>query len=228
MTKALSKLELEQLIRETPGLWKGRSAQHERLGENAIDTGFAALNNLLPTGGWPLRAVVEIVVQSWGNGELQLLLPLISRLTGDHSHVGIIAPPYLLYAPALIQAGITLSQLVVVDVPNSQQGQKSQRAKDIWWSAEKLLSSADCPLVLIWPMQWEVAQVRRLQLAADAGNGMAVLLRCGQPMDTPVALRLHVARSDKGVEVRLSKSRLGWGQQEAVVLPGWYTAHHST
>ncbi|MGI9290579.1 MAG: translesion DNA synthesis-associated protein ImuA, partial [Gammaproteobacteria bacterium] len=202
---------LDQLIRETPALWRGRGGQPERPGANAVDTGFTALNTLLPTGGWPLRALTEFSVAAWGSGELQLLLPLMARLTQDQIQVAMVAPPYQPYAPALAQAGVCLPYLVVVNVAE-------QRGKDIWWSAEKLLRHPDCGLVLLWPAKPHPAQIRRLQLAADAANNIGVVLGCGRPVDTPVALRLSVSRCTQGIQVAVTKSRFGWRQHGAVVL----------
>ena len=210
---------LDQLIRETPALWRGRDTQPERPGANAVDTGFADLNALLPNGGWPLRAVIELNVSTWGNGELQLLLPVMARLTRDRIRVAMVAPPYRPYAPALVQAGVCLPYLVIVEAAQNESQKKGQNSyKDIWWSAEKLLRHPDCGLVLVWPGVPHPAQIRRLQLAADAANNIGVMFRCGQPMDTPVALRLKVSRCADGIQAALTKSRFGWRQHGAVVL----------
>lgn len=215
--------ELDQLIRETPALWRGRATQPERPGANAVDTGFSGLNALLPTGGWPLRAVIELNVSTWGNGELQLLLPVMARLTRDRIRVAMVAPPYRPYAPALMQAGIYLPYLVIVEAAQNEGQKKSQNksrntGKDIWWSAEKLLRHPDCGLVLVWPGVPHPAQIRRLQLAANAANNIGVVFRCGRPVDTPVALRLRVSRCADGIQAALTKSRFGWRQHGAVVL----------
>ncbi len=234
---------LDQLVRENPALWRGRQAQartdYSRLGENAVDTGYPALNHLLPTGGWPLRAIVEIQVSAWGNGELQPLLPLMARLTSNQSRVAMVAPPHIPYAPALAQHGIALPSLIIVDMPPAPAGaarvkpgargliHRGRRkpatwsaAKEVWWAAEKLLRHHDCGLVLAWPSQPDAAQVRRLQLAADASNSIGVVFRVGKSADTPVGLRLQTERCAEGVKVRLVKSRYGWRQHGEVMLPG--------
>jgi len=219
---------LENLIRETPALWRGSESYSrgphgyshgQRPGENTVDTGYAALNQLLPNGGWPLRAVVELNVEAWGNGELQLLLPLIKRLTADQTRVAMVAPPYQPYAPALVQAGVSLPYLVVVDTREDTRNKKNRSNKNTWWCAEKLLAHDQCGLVLVWPRPTHPVQVRRLQLAADASNSLGVILHCGRPLDTPVGLRLKVGRSTEGISVTLTKSRYGWRQQGSIVLP---------
>jgi protein ImuA len=44
-------------------------------------TGFAALNKELPDAGWPRSALVELLVQQHGIGEMQLLKPVLSKLS---------------------------------------------------------------------------------------------------------------------------------------------------
>ncbi len=236
---------LDQMIRETPGLWRGKEGQKQfgrgcldkadRLEKDAVDTGFPELNALLPTGGWPLRSIVEIQVACWGNGELQPLLPFIAKLTANQSRVAMVAPPYTPYAPALMQHSVQLPQLIVVDVVPEKskantrgrrltrhkglQSARYSRAKDIWWAAEKLLRHEECGMVLAWPLRPDAAQVRRLQLAADASNSIGVVFQSGKTEDTPVGLRLQVERCADGVTVRLLKSRYGWRQHGEVVLP---------
>ena len=237
---------LDQLIRENPALWRGRQGQertgYSRLGDNAVDTGYPALNDLLPTGGWPLRAIVEIQVSAWGNGELQPLLPLMARLTSGQSRVAMVAPPHIPYAPALAQSGVSLPWLIVVDMPSTPAGMNRVKpsarglvhrggrkpapwstAKEVWWAAEKLLRHPDCGLVLAWPSRPDAAQVRRLQLAADASNSIGIVFRAGKTEDTPVGLRLQTERCAEGVKVRLVKSRYGWRQHGEVVLPNRMT-----
>ncbi len=242
---------LEQLIRETPGLWRGRDhggtrsggtrsggtpvrafdtdAGVERRAAHVFDTGYPALDDLLPTGGWPRRAVIEIVVAAWGSGELQPFLPLMTRLTAAGSRVALVAPPFQPYAPALVQAGVTLAKLLVV-APGQEPEEADtgavveRRERDAWWAAEKLLCQGDAALVLLWPGQratFRAQRVRRLQLAADRAGGIGVILGLGPAVDSPVGLRLRVARRAGAVHVALVKSRYGWCGGESVALPPW-------
>src|SRR5690606_11269280 len=63
-------------------------------------TGHAALDALLPQGGWPRRALTELLLPADGVGELSLLLPTLARMTQAGTVVAVVAPPYLPYAPA--------------------------------------------------------------------------------------------------------------------------------
>ena len=179
---------------------------------------------MLPTGGWPRRAVIEIVVDDWGNGELQPLLPLMVRLTRAGRQVALVAPPFQPCATALVQAGIDLANLLVVapGMPDSSPYSPSNSPsnsldhcsdpagngigeQDIWWAAEKLLQQGDSALVLLWPGRRSASRgtrVRRLQLAADRAGGIGVLLGRGPVMESPVGLRMHVSRRDTPAQSR--------------------------
>ena len=94
-------------------LWHaGRSAAIAADGE---PTGHAALDALLPQGGWPRRALTELLLPADGVGELALLLPTLARLTQAGSAVAVIAPPYIPYAPAWQAAGVDLALLEIVE-----------------------------------------------------------------------------------------------------------------
>ena len=53
-----------------PNLWFG--SQLARAYRKTVDTGYAALSAELPGGGWPLGALMELLVQQPGVGEMRL------------------------------------------------------------------------------------------------------------------------------------------------------------
>lgn len=59
-------------------VWKGRPAAPPA---SVHPTGLAALDAVLPTGGWPEAALSEILMAKEGVGELQLVLPTLARLS---------------------------------------------------------------------------------------------------------------------------------------------------
>ena len=84
-----------------------------------------------------------------------------------------------------------------------------------------MLRQGDCALVMIWPDPPRGAwarQVRRLQVAAEAGNSLAVLCYAGRPAGLPSAMRLKVGYCDGGMRVEVLKSRSS-GRPSSVVLP---------
>lgn len=57
-------------------------------------TGHAALDAELPNGGWPRSALVEVLLQQAGIGEMQLLKPALAKLATTQ-RIALIQPPYL-------------------------------------------------------------------------------------------------------------------------------------
>lgn len=164
-----------------PQLWRG----HQQAAIRATPTGFAALDRVLPGGGWPLGAVSEILHAQPGVGELSLALPLLAGLTQAGRKLAFVAPPCLPYAPRLAAAGLSLEQVLVVDADDTQ---------NALWSAELLLRAGGC--VLLWADKVEISALRRLQLAAESQDGCVLLYRSDRHAreSTPSALRLRVWR----------------------------------
>ena len=109
---------LETLLRG-PHLWRGDS--QAEVAQPSVPTGHAALDPLLPGGGWPRGALTELLVTHPGSGELSLLMPALARLSRQDRWIALVTPPHLPYAPALAAAGVDLARLVitVLQLPNT-------------------------------------------------------------------------------------------------------------
>ncbi len=57
-------------------LW--RASQFARGRGRVVETGYPALSAELPGGGWPVGALIDLMVQQAGVGELRLLRPALS------------------------------------------------------------------------------------------------------------------------------------------------------
>ena len=178
-----------------PKLWRG----HEQAQIRTEPTGFAELDRVLPGGGWPIGAVSEVLHAQPGVGELSLALPLLARLTQAQRKVALLAPPCLPYAPRFAVSGVQLEHLIVVN-PDS--------AQNALWSAEQLLR-AGAGSVLMWIAQAETQSLRRLQLAAESGDGCVLIYRPERfaAEATPSALRLRVWREPGATCVDVLKCR---------------------
>lgn len=199
---------LEQLLRDHPLLW--RNADAGRAAAPGLATGFPALDAALPGGGWPVGALVEIVAERWGNGELRLLLPALAAISRSR-RLAWVAPPLIPYAPALAAAGMDLARNVVVSPAGEAAG------REILWAAEKLLASPCCGMVLVWPPVLRPRDARRLQLAAQSGGGTGVVFR-QRNVPSPAALRLAVQPCQRGLRVEILKTR-GYCRRRWVELP---------
>jgi len=192
--------ELEQLLKTDGRIWRGRKTDAEL---PVLASGFPALDRVLPGGGWPLGALIEIQVSTWGIGELRLLLPMMRSLNAADRWLVWIQPPFEPYAPALCRHGLDLHRTLVVET-GAVEG-------DGWWAMEKFLRHPAAGLVMAWPKCLEMKPVRRLQLAAEQGGTIGVLFRCRETAGTPAALRLALQSAVDGLDVHLLKVRGGFG-----------------
>jgi protein ImuA len=184
-----------QTVLADPRLWRGSGTAPLR----AQATGWAALDALLPGGGWPCGALSEVLHAQPGVGELSLLLPLLARLTRNQQPVAFIAPPCRLHAPALVAGGVDPGRTLIVQPQNDT---------DALWSAEQLLHAGSAAL-LLWCRDIETTAMRRLQLAAEQGDGIALLMRppAAQRSASVAALRLRIERVDGTPTVEILKCR---------------------
>lgn len=195
---------LEKLL-QNPRLWRG-SSQGERPGWQGLASGYPRLDSYLPGGGWPRHALTEILLEHYGTGELQLLMPALARLSQSREEsagwIAWIAPPFEPYPPALQQWGINLSRVLVV---------RPKAATEALWAAEQALSSGNCAAVLLWSDVLDDSASRRLQLAAEKGQGWAIAFRSlkAKHQVSAAALRIQLTSGHIGTDIGILKSRGG-------------------
>lgn len=197
-------------VLQHPAVW--RRATPAMAHVRTIPTGLPELDARLPGGGWPLGALSEVLVDHDGLGELRLLMPALARLTGSRRRVVMVNPPYVPYAPALVAAGIDLHFLSTLQAT----------ADEAAWSLEQCLRSGCCGAVIGWLPQADYRSLRRLQLAAESGDAVAVIYRSAAehlPQTSPAALRLHVHATAAGSGVDVIKARGSLGAGIGVGLP---------
>ena len=180
-----------------PAIWRGGDCAPEPA---ALPTGYAALDAVLPGGGWPQGALTELLLSREGIGELRLALPALSALTRQGRAVVWIAPPYRPYAPALAASGIDLARLIVV---------RGRDLRESLWAYEQALRAGDCGAAFAWLDVHEPRALRRLQVAAREGRTWGVLWRRpGQRASATAApLRLGLSPRDGRLAVHVLKRR---------------------
>jgi protein ImuA len=201
-------------ILEHPAIWRGRSAARTR----TLPTGFPALDEGLPGGGWPHAGLIEILPTGFGAGELSLLLPALAAVTRrpEARWCAWVAPPLRPFAPALAGCGVALERVLVVQAKRSERksgASKSGRGEGsaALWAFEQTLRSGACDIALAWLRSALPRQIRRLHLAAERGATLGVLFRPLQAArdSSPAALRVAVEPVAAGARVTLLKSRGG-------------------
>ena len=197
---------VEKLL-ENPRVWRARSQPGPA---ESLSSGYAKLDRLLPGGGWPRRALTEILIEQYGVGELQLLMPALASLCTEAAGtesvepgwIAWVAPPFQPYPPALQKCGIDLARMLIVRPRND---------REVLWSAEQALSSGTCAAVLLWPPVLDDQAGRRLQLAAEKGGSWAIAFRPLSVRREPsaAALRLELSSDHRGTRLAILKSRGG-------------------
>src|SRR5438093_13621072 len=96
-----------------PALWLGH--QLGRNPDQAVASGFAMLDAQLPGGGWPRRALTELLLPHPGIGEIRLLAPSLVATQQAGRLVMLFDPPATLSATALAQLGFEVEELLIVN-----------------------------------------------------------------------------------------------------------------
>jgi hypothetical protein len=196
----------EKLL-QNPRHWRGRDRANTSQG---FPSGYPKLDHHLPGGGWPQHALTEILLEHYGMGELQLLMPALVRLSkpqeceasDEAGWIAWISPPFQPYPPALLQWGINLSRILIV---------RPRQENETLWSAEQALSSGNCAAVLMWLNTLDDYSSRRLQLAAEKGRSWAIAFRplAALSQSSAAALRIQLISGEKGTDLGILKSRGG-------------------
>ncbi|MDE2611110.1 MAG: translesion DNA synthesis-associated protein ImuA [Burkholderiales bacterium] len=179
-----------------PSLW--RASQLAQAGTRGIETGHPVLSAELPGNGWPPGCLIELLAQQPGIGELRLLAPVLARMAPRP--VVLIQPPYTLQPLALAQWGLSLAELVRL---------RAARTADALWAAEQALRAGTCGAVLLWQAGVRADALRRLHLAAGAGQALFFLFRSTSAAReaSPSPLRLLLTPAPAGITVSIIKRR---------------------
>ncbi|MFC6307210.1 hypothetical protein E2553_37690 [Paraburkholderia dipogonis] len=106
-----------------PGLW--RASQLGRALGVTVDTGYPALSEQLPGGGWPRGVLVELLLQQGGIGELRLLAPALAKV--GNRPIAMLNPMQTPNAAGLAYVGVPTDKVMML-TPKS--------TADALWSAE--------------------------------------------------------------------------------------------
>jgi protein ImuA len=169
-------------------------------------SGFAPLDAQLPGGGWPRRALTELLLPHAGVGEMRLLAPVLVATVQAGRLVMLFDPPASLSAWALAELGLDAQQLLVIDGRSPVLPDASSL-----WAIEQALKSGHVGAVLAWlPPRLRAERLRRLQWAAQQHDGPAFVLRETAARDRPTAAPLRLALQAAGADrlaLRILKRR---------------------
>lgn len=197
-------------------LWRAR----EMLGTasslaQGLPSGFEALDLALPTRGWPVGHLNELICTQGASGEWSLMLPgLLSALTPKPTRrllkLILINSPYEPYLPAWQAVGISPSSVLRIDT--SAHALAQPRA---CWATEQALHCHDIAAVVAWLPRASAQSLRRLQLAASQSQILLFVVRplTARDHSSPASLRLMLTRLNAlHSEVEILKCRGSAGQ----------------
>lgn len=154
-----------------------------------VSTGFAELDRLLPDGGLRRGMLVEWLAAEPGGGATSLALAAARQACGEEGMLVVVdrgpgAPGF--YPLAAAAFGIDLKRVLVVRPEND---------RDETWALDQSLRSRGISAVLAWPERLSDHLFRRLQLAAEQGNTLGLLVRPAKAQAEPswAELRMMVS-----------------------------------
>lgn len=183
-------------------------------------SGFKSLDDALPGGGWQTGSMVEIMPDNIGIGELRLIMPTLARITHSERHVALITPPHIPFAAALSQQGLRLEHLLII---------RAEKPVDALWACEQTLRCRSFGAVIAWPVVIRDRDIRRLQLAAEAGHSIGFLYRVPSAVmeASPAATRLRLHSHPHGLSIDILKCRGGRAGLSVIVNTTGMTAQTS-
>jgi protein ImuA len=137
-----------------------------------------------------------------GSSQAEWLLLSPALLAVGKGLVVLLNPPYQPFAQALIQQGMNLERLLVVETLNKA---------DFLASFIELTRSHACDAVLAWqPKQaLNYTELRKCLLAASDGSGVYWVFRPGaaQQHSSPAALRIAIMLQERALQVTVFKQK---------------------
>jgi hypothetical protein len=147
-----------------------------------ISTGYAILDRAL-AGGLSRGTLAEWLTHdggsaaggsaaggsaAGGSGATTLALAAARQACGEAGTLVVVDRQRTFYPLAAVASGIDLSRLIVV---------RPQNDGDETWAIDQALRSGGASAVLAWPEKLDDHLFRRLQLAAEAGDALGLLVR---------------------------------------------------
>jgi hypothetical protein len=172
-------------LTQHPDLWRADALAPPRC--ERMTSGYGKLDDALG-GGWPVPALIEILTDVYGIGEMRLIAALVKGLSHrtDSGLVCWINPPFQPNAVALAQQGLMNSQHWIT--------RESLSGPDALWCLEQSVRSRACSVAVAWIPSATMAQLRRVKLAITQSQTPAVIYRptteCAQSSPAPIRLRL--------------------------------------
>ena len=192
-------IQVETLRREIARLERSRPQS----GDRPISSGCVPLDRLLPEGGFRRAALAEWLSAGQGSGATTLALAAARQVCCDGGALVVLDRRREFYPPAAVRLGIEPENLIVV-----QAGSQT----DEHWALDQALRCRGVAAVLAWPERLDGWTFRRLQLAAEEGGGLGLLIR-------PLVARAEPSWADVRLLVEPLPATSGATRQNHIARP---------
>ncbi|MCU0715073.1 MAG: hypothetical protein MUD03_02985 [Pirellula sp.] len=135
----------------------------------AISSGIASMDRCLPASGYACGSLVEFLTERRiPHGATSIALGLAREASRTGKYVVLIDPDWAYYPPALARLGLPLERII---------GIRPKNHADLIWALDQVLRNPAVGCVVASVDRMEDRTARRIQLAAEAGGGLGILLR---------------------------------------------------
>jgi hypothetical protein len=145
-------------------------------GETPISCGCEALDRLLPERGFRRGTLVEWLAAGVGSGAETLALSTAREACREGGTLVVLDYLREFYPPAAVRLGIAPDAMIVIHALSEA---------DNLWALDQSLRCLGVAAVLAWPENLDSHTFRRLQLAAEQGGGLGLLVRSERVQHEP-------------------------------------------
>ncbi|MBZ0134626.1 MAG: hypothetical protein K8D98_01760, partial [Rhodanobacter sp.] len=124
-----------------------------------VPTGWAQLDRELPGGGWPSRAITEVLTPQPATTEWRLLGPALRQVAARGGSIIAVAPPREPYLPGLRQAGLDERGFVWIE---------ARTLAERLWATEQLIRANASSDALHGLATWALQFTPRVAIADEA------------------------------------------------------------
>ena len=167
-----------------------RSRQRSRDEKQVVSTGIAALDELLPAGGFRPGTLVEWLAEDEGCGAGTLALMAVAETTRAGGAFVVIDNDGEFHPVTAAELGIDPADTIIV---------RPENKNDAIWSLEQSLRCQGVAAAMGWVGRLDSHVFRRLQLAVETGGGIGFLMR-------PAGIRREASWADVRLLVQPSGS----------------------
>ena len=200
----------DHILPDMAAIWRGN--EFGTVVSDTVSSGWPALDQELPGGGWPCGSLAEVLSPQPSVLEWRLIGPALRQVVSKGGQVVVVGPPKHLHLPGLVHEGLDQRHLIWI---------QTDTPAERLWVTEQLIKSNAAGAVVSWLPQARQEQIRRLQIGAQGCEGLVFLFRpeSAQHEASAAPLRLQATYGvDWELQVQVFKRR-GPVHDGVVTLP---------